>query len=142
MLDLSAIANSVKAEVERQQVGLDYDALTEVELQRVIANLESRLDLCKNAIASRSAAVPATAEADVDAPAAKEAPKMVAKKSEGNWPDLPWGVAGKQDAQKIHDYLEKNMQERIMIIDGAMGTTIQQYKFTEEDFRGAPARLA
>ena len=24
-----------------------------------------------------------------------------------------------------------------MVIDGAMGTTVQQYKFTEEDFRGA-----
>ena len=28
-------------------------------------------------------------------------------------------------------------QDRIMVIDGAMGTTVQQYKFTEEDFRGA-----
>merc|ERR1719502_2120806 len=27
------------------------------------------------------------------------------------------------------------MSERIMVIDGAMGTTIQQYKFTEHDFR-------
>ena len=60
---------------------------------------------------------------------------MVAKKAEGSWPDLPWGVAGKQDAKKIADYITKNMQERIMIIDGAMGTTIQQYKFSEEDFR-------
>ena len=24
-----------------------------------------------------------------------------------------------------------------MVIDGAMGTTVQQYKFSEEDFRGA-----
>ena len=46
-------------------------------------------------------------------------------------------VAGKQDAEKIKAYITKNMQERIMVIDGAMGTTIQQYKFTEEDFRGA-----
>ena len=36
----------------------------------------------------------------------------------------------------VRSYLEKNMQERIMVIDGAMGTTIQQYKFSEEDFRG------
>ena len=28
------------------------------------------------------------------------------------------------------------MLKRIMVIDGAMGTTIQQYKFSEEDFRG------
>ena len=42
---------------------------------------------------------------------------------------------GKQDAQAIHDYLTKSMTERIMVIDGAMGTTIQQYKFNEFDFR-------
>ena len=30
------------------------------------------------------------------------------------------------------------MGERIMLLDGAMGTTIQEYKFSEEDFRGAP----
>lgn len=28
------------------------------------------------------------------------------------------------------------LQERIMILDGAMGTMLQRYKFTEEDFRG------
>ena len=32
--------------------------------------------------------------------------------------------------------LLKLLQERIVIIDGAMGTTIQQYKLTEEQFRG------
>lgn len=34
--------------------------------------------------------------------------------------------------KKIRDIL----QERIMILDGAMGTMLQRYKFTEEDFRG------
>ena len=29
------------------------------------------------------------------------------------------------------------LQERILVIDGAMGTMIQQYKLTEEDYRGA-----
>src|SRR6185503_21108491 len=33
----------------------------------------------------------------------------------------------------IHDLLE----ERILIIDGAMGTMIQQYKLNEADYRGA-----
>ena len=47
-------------------------------------------------------------------------------------------ATGKQDAEKITAYLTKTMGERIMLLDGAMGTTIQQYKFTEEDFRGAP----
>src|SRR6186713_3150499 len=32
--------------------------------------------------------------------------------------------------------LEELLQERIVIIDGARGTTIQQYKLTEEQFRG------
>lgn len=32
--------------------------------------------------------------------------------------------------------IEKILEERIMILDGAMGTMIQAYKFTEEDYRG------
>ncbi len=32
--------------------------------------------------------------------------------------------------------LEKLLRERVVIIDGAMGTTIQQYKLSEEQFRG------
>ena len=35
------------------------------------------------------------------------------------------------------DDLEKLCQERILIIDGAMGTMIQQYKLDENDFRDA-----
>src|SRR5690606_23812529 len=31
--------------------------------------------------------------------------------------------------------LEKTLQQRIMILDGAMGTVIQTYKLQEEDFR-------
>ena len=30
----------------------------------------------------------------------------------------------------------KEMQKRILVLDGAMGTMLQAYKFTEEDFRG------
>lgn len=30
----------------------------------------------------------------------------------------------------------KEIQKRILVLDGAMGTMLQQYKFTEEDFRG------
>ncbi|CAM1371578.1 homocysteine S-methyltransferase family protein [Tenacibaculum xiamenense] len=30
----------------------------------------------------------------------------------------------------------KEIQERILVLDGAMGTMLQRYKFTEEDFRG------
>jgi len=32
--------------------------------------------------------------------------------------------------------LYKALQERILVLDGAMGTMLQAYKFTEEDFRG------
>lgn len=32
--------------------------------------------------------------------------------------------------------LDKALQERILILDGAMGTMLQRYKFSEEDFRG------
>ena len=28
------------------------------------------------------------------------------------------------------------LQERILVLDGAMGTMLQAYKFSEEDFRG------
>ena len=30
----------------------------------------------------------------------------------------------------------KALQDRILVLDGAMGTMLQAYKFTEEDFRG------
>jgi len=32
--------------------------------------------------------------------------------------------------------IKKALQERILVLDGAMGTMLQQYKFTEADFRG------
>jgi len=34
------------------------------------------------------------------------------------------------------DLINKIMSERIMVIDGAMGTAVQKYKLTEDDFRG------
>lgn len=32
--------------------------------------------------------------------------------------------------------IQKALQQRILVLDGAMGTMLQQYKFTEADFRG------
>jgi 5-methyltetrahydrofolate--homocysteine methyltransferase len=32
--------------------------------------------------------------------------------------------------------LSKELEKRILVLDGAMGTMLQQYNFTEEDFRG------
>ena len=34
------------------------------------------------------------------------------------------------------DQIHKIMKERIMVIDGAMGTAVQKYKLSEDDFRG------
>ena len=32
--------------------------------------------------------------------------------------------------------IRKILENKILVLDGAMGTMIQQYKFTEEDYRG------
>ena len=34
------------------------------------------------------------------------------------------------------DILYQNLQQRILVLDGAMGTMLQRYKFEEEDYRG------
>lgn len=36
----------------------------------------------------------------------------------------------------IFEYLEKTLSERIMFLDGAMGTMVQRLKLEETDFRG------
>jgi 5-methyltetrahydrofolate--homocysteine methyltransferase len=36
----------------------------------------------------------------------------------------------------VKQQLDAIFQERIMIIDGAMGTMVQRYRLSEEDFRG------
>ena len=40
------------------------------------------------------------------------------------------------EASPAFDLINKIMKERIMVIDGAMGTAVQKYKLQEEDFRG------
>lgn len=42
----------------------------------------------------------------------------------------------KTHGPKIQAALEKAASERILVLDGAMGTMIQRHKFTEADFRG------
>src|SRR3990167_6141869 len=34
------------------------------------------------------------------------------------------------------EYLHKQLQQRIMILDGGMGTMLQQYRLQENDYRG------
>jgi 5-methyltetrahydrofolate--homocysteine methyltransferase len=40
--------------------------------------------------------------------------------------------------QQITAYLYEQLKQRILILDGAMGTMIQRYKLTEKDYRGKP----
>ncbi len=40
------------------------------------------------------------------------------------------------EKKNIMQKLKNILQERILVLDGAMGTMLQQYNFTEEDFRG------
>eukprot|EP00894_Picocystis_sp_ML_P001218 jgi/Pico_ML_1/51735/g300.t1 len=52
-------------------------------------------------------------------------------------PPMPkFGPAGALKQSDTFDVLHSVMKERIFIIDGAMGTSIQKYKLTEEDYRG------
>ncbi|KAJ3409078.1 methionine synthase [Chytriomyces confervae] len=37
---------------------------------------------------------------------------------------------------KVLEYLQRTCKERIMFLDGAMGTMVQRFRFTEEQFRG------
>ena len=126
-IDQAAIAAAIQKEIERQQEAVVYDDLSVDELEKVVQQLSTKLDLCKGALEKRGAGGAKKPE-----PAA-----LKAKKVEGTFADLPWTKPdGTQDAEKITAYITEQMQKRIMVIDGAMGTTIQQYKFTEEDFRG------
>ena len=40
------------------------------------------------------------------------------------------------DIEKLWAYLNKTFEERIVILDGGMGTALQKYRFEEEDYRG------
>ena len=39
--------------------------------------------------------------------------------------------------QKSKQTILNTLRQRILIIDGAMGTMVQQYKLSEDDFRGS-----
>ncbi len=77
IMDSVAIAKAVQAEIERQQTDVVYSDLSVAELEDVIKHLSSRLDLCKQALAEKQGGAAA-------------APKMVAQKATGSWPELPW----------------------------------------------------
>ena len=117
MADLNAIAEAVKNEIARQQASVNYEDLSQDELERVVKQLQDRL-ACAQGLLSKRGGEP------------KSAPRGDAKAPN------PWTRPdGTQDAEKIIAYMTEQMSNRIMVLDGAMGTAIQQYKFTEEDFR-------
>ncbi|KAJ3088737.1 hypothetical protein HK102_008059 [Quaeritorhiza haematococci] len=49
-------------------------------------------------------------------------------------PSLTGKIPGR--GAEVEAYLLKTIKNRILYLDGAMGTMIQKYKFSEEDFRG------
>ncbi|KAJ3393341.1 hypothetical protein HDU84_002136 [Entophlyctis sp. JEL0112] len=53
----------------------------------------------------------------------------------GEVPKFPVGKVPGRGARTLQ-YLRDTCRERIMFIDGAMGTMVQRYKFSEEQFRG------
>ena len=59
----------------------------------------------------------------------KQIKKMTSNKNNGS-------VADNQQPTTNNQKLYKAISERILILDGAMGTMLQRYKFEEEDYRG------
>jgi 5-methyltetrahydrofolate--homocysteine methyltransferase len=41
-----------------------------------------------------------------------------------------------KDVDALWTYLEKIFNERVVVLDGGMGTQLQTYKLQEEDYRG------
>ena len=41
-----------------------------------------------------------------------------------------------RQATQTHQQLKDDLKSRILLLDGAMGTMIQQHKFEEEDYQG------
>lgn len=54
--------------------------------------------------------------------------------------DFEWGLEIHYCAG-IGQQIQDELSQRIMVMDGAMGTMIQTYKLEEEDFRGVLAYL-
>ena len=72
-----AITAAVQKEIERQQSVVNYDELSTEELNASITSLTAKLELCKAALQKKDGTL--------------AAPKLVAAKATGSWPDLPWG---------------------------------------------------
>ncbi|KAJ1634269.1 hypothetical protein T492DRAFT_836942 [Pavlovales sp. CCMP2436] len=108
--DAQAIATAVQAEIERQAAA-GFAAMTELELEAAIAKLEEQLEKAKVALKAAAPAVVAEKAADPN-----------------SLPPLPWGGLFRGDTPmvdgpKVRKYVDETMSKRIMIIDGAMGTS-------------------
>ena len=129
-MDIDGIASAVKTEIERQQMHVDYDSMSVDALETIVGQLKARLQLCNAAIAAKGLSTASTMNN------AAEVPKPTAQASGTDKLRGPFTKAdGTQDADKIKAYMVEEMSRRIMVLDGAMGTAIQAYKFSEEDFR-------
>ena len=62
-----------------------------------------------------------------------------AVKPKANRPKVPKYAAYEDPLKKspAFDVIEGIMRKRVMVIDGAMGTAVQKYKLSEDDFRGS-----
>ena len=49
---------------------------------------------------------------------------------------IPHEVSLPVDINKLWEYLERVFKERIVILDGGMGTQLQTFKLEEEHYRG------
>ena len=75
-LNPEAIAAAVKAEIQRQQESVVYEDLSVDQLNDVVAQLSTKLDLCKEAMTKKSGG---------------GAAKKAAAASGQSFPELPWG---------------------------------------------------
>ena len=63
----------------------------------------------------------------------------IAPKKASELPPVPEYAAYEDPLKKspVFDVIEGIMRKRVMVIDGAMGTAVQKYKLSEDDFRGS-----
>ena len=63
----------------------------------------------------------------------------IAPKKASELPPVPEYASYNDPLKKspAFDVIEGIMRKRVMVIDGAMGTAVQKYKLSEDDFRGS-----
>src|SRR5689334_8773004 len=64
------------------------------------------------------------------------APKFVSSNAQARGAPAQAKPAAAGSQQTVEQYLRSELQKRILVLDGGMGTMIQKHKLKEEDFRG------